>query len=173
MPSTSFAAFKNLVPQNTPLGSESRMLHDIVNRRNLVSVSKTTPVSEVAALMESHNIGSVMVLENETPVGIITDRDIVIRCVCSQQDPKTCQAQEVMTNSLHFVFESDGIFECIQKMRDEKIRRMPVVDLQGKAVGILSMGDLLAILSKEFFDLTYAATRIGDGSADEDKLKAA
>lgn len=144
------------------------MLHDIVNR-TIISVEKHTKLQEVARLMKKHNVGSVLVLENRKPIGMITDRDIIVRFLGSTQEEPgqeyrigNAVAGDFMTRSVVSVSEKDGIFECIQKMRQAKVRRIPVVNDEGFPVGILSFGDLLAILSKEFSALSEGATIAGD-----------
>lgn len=138
------------------------MIGEIVNR-DLVTVSRDTPIREVATLMESKDVGSVLVVENDIPRGIITDRDIVLRCISdSQVNIDDCKASDVMTDSIDVVPENAGLFDCISKMRDGKVRRMPVVDSQGKAIGILSFGDIMAVLTKELSFLALAATPVAD-----------
>lgn len=138
------------------------MIRDIVTR-NLVTVGPNAKCREIAALMDDKNVGALLVVENGLPKGIITDRDIVIRCL---SDPKLdidqCRAVDFMTTALETVKETDGIYDCIQRMRIAHVRRIPVVDLQGKVIGILSFGDLLGILSKELYELTQATTTLGD-----------
>lgn len=134
------------------------MIRDMINR-NLVSVNPDTPVREVASHMDSKNVGSILVLENGRPRGIITDRDIVVRCLSnSKKSIDDFKASDCMTDSVETVRENQGFYECIQKMRNSHIRRIPVVNDQGQAVGILSFDDILSVLSKELQELTEAAT---------------
>lgn len=133
------------------------MLKDIINRR-LVTVEPDTKVSDAAKIMESEDIGCVLVLDNEKPHGLLTDRDIVVRCIAKNIDVDDCTVENIMTESLETVSESDGLFECIETMRGAGVRRIPVVDDRGRAIGIVSFGDILAVLSKEFFELTAETT---------------
>ncbi|HLE00497.1 MAG TPA: CBS domain-containing protein [Bdellovibrionota bacterium] len=133
------------------------MLRDIVNR-NVVSVEPDARISDVAKLMKEKNVGSAIVTRDGTPGGMITDRDIVVRCLAEDLSPNDCIVEDVMTESPVTCHEEDGIFDCITKMRDAKVRRMPVVDDDGKVTGVLSFGDLLAVLSKELAELTKSTT---------------
>lgn len=133
------------------------MLKDIVDRR-LVSISPDSKVAEAAQLMANEDVGCVVVLENNKPRGLLTDRDVVVRCIAKNVDVDDCTVENVMTESLSTVKESDGIFDCIEKMQTAGVRRMPVVNEQGEAVGIISFGDILALLGKEFYQLTLGTT---------------
>lgn len=146
------------------------MLRDIVNRE-LVTVEPDAKVVEVAKQMADQDVGSVLVLSNGKPRGILTDRDIVVRCLAKNIDVSDCTIENIMTESLETCNEEDGIFECIEKMRSAKVRRMPVVNQQGKVIGIISFGDLLAVLSKEFAELTSTTTPAEESP--ENQLKAA
>lgn len=144
------------------------MLRNLINS-DLVTVTRDTSVPEIARLMEEKNVGSVLVMENDKPVGIVTDRDLAIRCIAKGHNAKDCDATEVMTASFHCMSVDDGLYECIQKMRDERVRRMPVVDSDGRAIGILSFGDIVAILGKELADLS--ANTVGEDAFSESSTR--
>lgn len=137
------------------------MLRDIINR-NVVSCRPNASIRDVAHLMAKKNVGSVLVLDNGKPHGIITDRDIVVRCISKNLNLDECLVEDYMSESPKVIRETDGLFECIQLMQQSGIRRIPVVDEHGKAVSVISFGDLLAILSREFFDLTRSTTAAGE-----------
>lgn len=129
------------------------MLKDLINRK-LVVTEPDSKISEVAKIMEREDVGCVLVLYDDKPRGLITDRDIVTRVIAKNIDVDDCTVENVMTESLQTVKETDGIFDCIESMRGAGVRRIPVVDEMGRAVGIISFGDLLKVLSKEFAELT-------------------
>ncbi len=137
------------------------MLRDILNR-NLVKAEPNASVIEIAQLMTEHNVGAVLIARDGKPLGIVTDRDIVIRCLAEDVDFRQCKVEDIMTDSVETCRETDGIFDCIQKMRKSKVRRMPVIDPDGRAIGIISFGDLLAVLSKEFHELISTTTPAED-----------
>lgn len=144
------------------------MLRDIINQ-GVVFVEPGTKIIDVARLMEEKDVGCVLVLDNDKPRGILTDRDIVVRCLAKNIDVSDCSIENVMTESVDSVKDTDGIFDCIEHMRKAGVRRIPVVDSSGKAIGIVSFGDLLAVLSKEFYDLAQSTTAAGR----DQRLKAA
>jgi CBS domain-containing protein len=133
------------------------MLKDVMCT-NLVTVEPNVSVSEAAKLMDKENVGCVLVLENDMPRGIITDRDIVVRCIAQNIDVDDCTVENVMTEALQTVSQNEGIYDGIRKMREAGVRRLPIVDDNGKAVGILSFGDIAALLAKEAMELTETTT---------------
>lgn len=143
------------------------MLRDILNHSDLVTVEPDAKVIEVAKLMERENVGCVLVLSEGKPRGLITDRDIVVRCIAKNVDVSDCTVEQVMTESVETAKDTDGVFDCIRKMRDAGVRRMPVVDDEGKAVGIITAGDLLAMLSKEFATLAQGTTPLEEQQGED------
>ncbi len=134
------------------------MLKDII-RPSLHAVGHQTPVREVARIMKDSDVGCVLVQNpNGIAIGIITDRDLVLRCLANGLSADKARAQEVMTAAVTTVREDSGLFDCIRTMHDARVRRLPVVDSNGKPVGIISFGDLLGILSKEFGSLVENCT---------------
>lgn len=132
------------------------MIKDLINRK-LVVTEADASLSKIAKIMEQEDVGCVLVLdESERPRGIMTDRDIVTRCIAKRIDVDDCTVENVMSESVLTVKETDDIFDCIEVMRGARVRRIPVVDEHGKAVGLISLGDLLTVLSKELIGLTEA-----------------
>ncbi len=129
------------------------MLKDIVNRK-LVTTDPSAKICDVAQLMARFDVGCVLVVENKKIKGLITDRDIVVRCLAKNVSLDECPVKSVMTEAPVTVRDTDGIFDCIETMRGAQVRRIPVVDRSGEVVGILSFGDILAVLSKELAELT-------------------
>jgi len=128
-------------------------LRNILNRK-VVSCRPDSSVREVAELMDEENIGSVLVVEGEKPVGIITDRDIVVRCIVKGLDCSGTQAKDLMSGKLETVSADCGLYDVLQTMRKREIRRVPVVESDGKAIGLLSFGDVYQLLAKEISDLS-------------------
>jgi CBS domain-containing protein len=149
------------------------MLKNILNNIELITCQPDAKISDVAKMMADHNVGAVLVLDEDSdkPRGILTDRDIVVRCLAKNLDINDTTVENVLSESLATVKETDGIYDCIQKMRESGVRRMPVVDHEGKAVGVVSFGDLLAVLSEEFAALTETTCRHAEKR--EPMLKAA
>jgi predicted transcriptional regulator len=133
------------------------MLSNIFNH-NLVAVERGANLLDVAKLMAREDVGCVLVLDNRKPCGMVTDRDIVIHCLALGHNSQTCSVEEVMSPDLQIVKETDGIFDCIRAMNASKVRRLPVVDSEGNALGVVSFGDILSVLGKEFSELVETTT---------------
>ena len=93
------------------------------------------------------------------PVGILTDRDLVIEILARDVDMNAVTVGDVMSAELASARESDGIYETLQRMRAKGVRRMPVVNAGGSLVGILTADDLLALLADELTALARVASR--------------
>lgn len=133
------------------------MLKNIINNK-LIFVEPGANVREVSELMARENVGCVLVLQDSKPKGLVTDRDIVVHCVAEGHASENCMVDDVMSTDLQVVMETDGIFDCIRAMKTSQVRRLPVVDADGNAVGIVSFGDILRMLSREFAELTETTT---------------
>ncbi len=131
------------------------MLKEIISGK-LVTVEPDAKLIDVARKMKEENVGAILVLTDGKPRGIITDRDIVLRCVAENLDCNDTTVENVLTEAVMTVKEYDGLYDAIRAMRDAKVRRIPVVDREGNAVGIVSFGDVVAILSKELAGIAEA-----------------
>jgi CBS domain-containing protein len=129
-------------------------------------------IPEVAGLMRKHHVGDVIVIENRDggrlPVGIVTDRDIVIEAVAVQLDVEVFTASDIMNTPLVTVRTDEGLVETLRTMRDHKIRRMPVVAGNGELYGIVTADDIMRLLALE---LSLMAEAIGDQPVREGKLR--
>ena len=108
---------------------------------NPVSLPGTASVHEAARAMRDGDMGDVIVIENNRVCGIVTDRDIVVRTVAEAQDPAATTLADICSHRLLIVTPEDSVEEAVRLMRTHAIRRLPVVE-GGKAVGIVSLGDL-------------------------------
>lgn len=104
-------------------------------------VSPDEPISEAAKLMGECDAGVLPVGEEERLVGMVTDRDIVIRAVAEQLSPDT-PVRDVMSAEVLYCFEDESIDRVAQRMAEERVRRVPVLNRHNKLVGILSLGDI-------------------------------
>ena len=129
----------------------------------VVTVKADATVLEAAQLMRSQHVGDVVVIkENQDqtiPLGIITDRDLVIEVVATELDCRVITVSDIMVRHLSVVKESAGVFETIKIMTSKGIRRLPVVDEHGSLIGIVTLDDLLILLSNEIGSLTKLVTR--------------
>ena len=105
-------------------------------------VKPETKVYEIAKIMNENHIGCVPVCDDKNSlVGIITDRDIILRTIACDKDVKTTKASEIMTCNVCTCSKDDDIYDAELKMANNQIRRIPVVE-NNKVVGILTFGDL-------------------------------
>ena len=115
--------------------------------------------------MRKHHVGTLVVVDeskkmgNAIPVGILTDRDIVIEVIAEEVALNTIIVGDVMSDELLTVREVDGIWETMQRMRGRGIRRVPVVNEAGELAGILAIDDLLELLAEELADLSKLIKR--------------
>lgn len=107
-----------------------------------VSVPSTATASEAAARMRDRDIGDVIVVDNGSIVGIVTDRDITVRVVANGKDPHQTPVAQICTEPVITVLADDKAETAVDLMRKYAVRRLPVVDDDGKPVGIVSLGDL-------------------------------
>lgn len=126
--------------------------------RDVVVVEADASVAEAANLMRQFHVGDLVVVRDNDgrnePVGIVTDRDLVVEVVAEELDPSGLSVGEIMAPELVKVQEDTGIFEAIRFMREKGVRRMPVVDGAGSLAGIVSLDDLLEVLSEELAELS-------------------
>src|SRR5579871_6107032 len=132
--------------------------------RDVVVASKDTTVQEAAVLMRHHHVGDLVVVEEgadgrKIPVGIVTDRDIVVSVVAPTLNAAVYTLGDMALRELVTVKEDQGVFEAIQQMRMTGVRRMPVVDRAGGLVGIISVDDLVQLLSEEMSELAKLISR--------------
>jgi CBS domain-containing protein len=125
--------------------------------REVVITERSVSVVDAAKLMRSHHVGDLVVVEEKGgckhPVGIVTDRDIVVEVVAAGVNPESLKVGDIMGSEVATVRESEGLFEALRYMRDKGVRRMPVVDRDGGLVGILTLDDLLSLLAGEMTEL--------------------
>jgi CBS domain-containing protein len=101
-----------------------------------------TTVQEAAGKMKALNVGPIPVCIGATVVGILTDRDIVVRVVAEGRDPRTTPVQDVMTKNVVSVPEDADVKEAAQLMKDHQIRRLVAVNAHDRLAGIVSLGDI-------------------------------
>lgn len=119
-------------------------------REQVVAVSPDTPALDVAKVMREKNVGSVVVVTGENrPVGILTDRDLAVRVMAQEKNPGEVRTGDILTRDVVTFQDSMGVYEAIQKMTAEGIRRMPIVDDGGRLIGIVTMDDIIRILGEE------------------------
>jgi CBS domain-containing protein len=123
-----------------------------------VCCGRDESVQGAALLMRKHHVGDVVVVDEpdgeRTPVGIVTDRDIVVSVIALGLDPISLEVGDVMSDDLLTAGEHDDPYQTIERMRLRGIRRVPVVADNGSLVGIISADDLLLFLAEEMEELS-------------------
>jgi CBS domain-containing protein len=155
--------------------------------RDVTVATRDTSLQEVAAMMRDEDTGVIPVVEraeaqaaegeggngrmetgrargNGKLVGLITDRDIVIRAVAEGKDTRNVRAEEVMTTDIHSAQPNDRVIDAIRKMGDKQVRRIPVVDNNENLLGIISMADV-ALETEEDRELADALEEISSGAS--------
>ena len=105
-------------------------------------VTPETPVSEAARLMKSEDVGSLPILEGERVTGVVTDRDIVIRAVAEEKDPRGMPVREVASRDLVTIDQDQDLSEALKLMASHQVRRIPVVDRDDRLVGVVAQADV-------------------------------
>lgn len=108
----------------------------------VTTVRPDSTLIEVAKIMREEDIGSVPVTDNERLLGMVTDRDIVVRAIVEGHDGLDRTAADVMSPDVHCCAAEDDVEDVLRDMGDQQVRRLPVVDDGQRLVGIVSLGDL-------------------------------
>ena len=129
------------------------LVRDYVNL-NVVCCEPDAPIAEVAALMRRHHVGDVVVVDNQLdgariPIGIVTDRDILVETLALDVDPKMFCAAELMSSPVTTVQEDASLNEALGVMRGKKIRRLPVVNRAGGLFGMITSDDVINLIASE------------------------
>lgn len=111
-------------------------------------------VQAAAQRMGTRRVGTLIVVdEQNTPVGVLTDRDVAVRVVAWGRDPHRTTVSEVMTTGVTTIPQRTEVEEALALMRSKTVRRLPVVDDRGHLVGVISLDDILTLLAREFREL--------------------
>jgi CBS domain-containing protein len=125
--------------------------------REVVSAARDTTVQAAAKLMRHHHVGTVVVVdateEGRVPVGIVTDRDIVIEVCAVDLSQNVITVDDIMAPELVTVSEDEGLLETVEIMRSKGVRRLPVVDKDGRLAGIVSVDDMLDVLTEQMAEM--------------------
>jgi CBS domain-containing protein len=131
--------------------------------RQVIFTRKSESVRQAAQLMREYHVGALVVAEESgdrlLPVGILTDRDIVVGIVAKGLDAEALSVGEVMTSDPLAVRESAGVAETMELMRSRGVRRLPVVDANGGLVGVVTADDFIDLLAEELNALARMISR--------------
>ena len=134
----------------------------VCNREAIVA-DRGDSLLDVAKLMRKYHVGSVIVVERHgeraRPIGIVTDRDLVVEVLAEDLDASNVALEDIMSPALITAEEDDDVYDVIEAMRNHGVRRVPIVDHKGFLVGILAMDDLLWNLSQELGNIVALIDR--------------
>ena len=135
-----------------------------VCNRDVAFTTRETPVAAAAKLMRHGHVGSLVVVDQmnggkRIPVGIVTDRDIIVEVIATGLDPAVITVGDIMERELVVGRESNSVIEILEIMRFKGVRRLPTVDGEGQLTGIVTVDDLLEILAEELGELARVVAR--------------
>ncbi len=124
--------------------------------REVIVTGSGTGIEEAARLMRQQHVGDLIVVESKdvgnVPVGIVTDRDLVIEVLAQGVDPSTVTIDDIMSRDPFVMEENADLWEALDRMRSKGVRRLPVVDGRGALIGILTLDDLVEALGEAVED---------------------
>jgi CBS domain-containing protein len=138
------------------------MIRDLCTKP-VVTVSLEATIHEAAHRMWTRKVGALVAVdEANKPIGIVTDRDIVVKVVAAGKDPAKVQVGSIIRRSPAVIREDQGVLDATKLLSRRGVRRLPVVDKGGKLVGIVSLDDLLMLLGGEMSHIASAlASELG------------
>ena len=134
-----------------------------ISTMRAICCKRDTTVLEAALLMRQHHVGDLIVVDDlsgeQVPIGILTDRDIVVSITAEGLDPRSIEAGDVMSAELLAASEDADVHETIERMRFKGVRRMPVTNSAGNLMGIVSVDDMMEFLAEEMTTLSRISSR--------------
>jgi predicted transcriptional regulator len=109
---------------------------------NVATAEPDTTLEEIASLMKDENVGAIPIVDDDELIGIVTDRDIVVRCIAEGKDPSEVEVEEILSEELETISPDDDVNDAAEIMQRKQIRRLPVCDEDGRLVGMLALGDI-------------------------------
>lgn len=121
----------------------STRIRDVLRRKgeDVHSVGALATVIDAVNVMNDHHVGCVLVIEGGCPVGIFSERDVLVRVVAAYRDPRQTLVRDVMTTRLHSASPDDTLLDVMRLMTDRRCRHVPVMEGE-RLVGLVSIGDL-------------------------------
>ncbi len=129
-------------------------IQDFIGKDFVIGTGPDMSVRDAAKRMAEEGVGCLVVVDRQGAlIGVVTDRDLVVRVLAPGEDPDTTSVAEAMTSSPATITEGAGIEDAASRMREAHVRRLPVVDAKGHVVGVLSLDDVLSALGRQVSDL--------------------
>jgi signal-transduction protein with cAMP-binding, CBS, and nucleotidyltransferase domain len=131
--------------------------------REVVTCGRHTSALELARVMRERHVGDVVIVETVEggvrPVGVVTDRDLVVQVLARGVEPAQCMAEDLMDEDVHTAVGSESTYDAIWHMRSQGIRRLPIVDAHNRLLGILTADDVTEFLAQELSALARIPLR--------------
>jgi CBS domain-containing protein len=118
-------------------------------RKPIATISPKQSIHDAAVRMRDQHVGAIVVVEDNRPVGIVTDRDIVLRGLLEGRDPETTPVRDVMSRNPTVVRSDEKIDEAVNSIHAAGVRRLPIVDEKGQVVGMVTLDDLVVLIAGE------------------------
>jgi CBS domain-containing protein len=125
-------------------------------RTPIVTVAPDLSVREAARQMKAQGVGTLVVTEAERPVGMLTDRDVALEVLCGHLDAESVPVRDIMRSPVVTLREGTPVAEGARMLEMQRVRRLPVVEKDGKLVGMLSVDDLLPLIARELAGISEA-----------------
>ena len=122
-------------------------------RKPVIEISADANITEACRLMEQKNVGCLLAENNGRLCGILTDRDIALKVVGAQRDPRTTKVEDIMTRDPIRISVNSDLHHLTALMHAYHVRRVPIVDGLDTTLGIVTMDDLIALLSEEMSEI--------------------
>lgn len=131
--------------------------------RDVIVANRKDSVLDVAKLMRKYHVGDVVIIDQHMdqnlPVGIITDRDIVLELVAREVDIGSVMAEDVMSTDLLIAEENEQLTGLVQQMQSKGVRRVPVINAKGGLIGIVSEDDIIEVIGEQLSNLVSLTSR--------------
>jgi CBS domain-containing protein len=125
--------------------------------RDVVIVASTATLHEAAMLMREYHVGALVVVDESSrdarPIGIVTDRDIVVALLAEDVDLRSLETKDVIASELLSANSEEDLWEAVARMSDRGVRRLPVIDGTGVLIGILALDDLIELMAEHMHSL--------------------
>jgi len=134
-------------------------------QRDVITVRAGDEIGAAARLMRDKHIGYIIVVEPRVaaqtvvPIGVLTDRDIVVAVIARDVEARSLRVEDVMTREPLLLSESETVENALREMRRRGVRRAPVVGDSGQLIGVVSLDDMLAVLAGELQDVSWSIER--------------
>ncbi|PTL76581.1 CBS domain-containing protein [Vitiosangium sp. GDMCC 1.1324] len=125
----------------------AKLIREVMTR-DVEVINPNDTLRDAAEKMRTLNVGAIPVCDGQRVVGMITDRDVVVRAIALGKDPNSTQVADAMSPGIEYAFDDDDVDTVLNRLKEKQIRRIIVVDRSKKLVGVASLGDLTGEVSE-------------------------